>query len=81
VNWINVNDAVPPDDRRILLLYHFTGENFPSEISIGWRKIYKNGKVKWKAFTWSGTTILCTDNEVCFKKVTHWAKLPEFPTK
>jgi hypothetical protein len=77
--WISVNKSVPPDDRYVLILHHLTDTKYPPDINIGYRKIFKNGKIKWKYFSWCGVRILCTEGEKDFQTITHWMPLPEVP--
>lgn len=77
--WISVKNAVPPDNREVLVLHHITDCDYPPSISIGWRVVFKNGRIKWKYNEWCGTSILCIENEKGFNTLTHWMPLPEAP--
>lgn len=81
MNWISIKDAVPPDDRKVLILYHMSTTDYDPYIAVGLRQVYKNGKVKWKAFTWYGTSIIAIESIRGFYTVTHWMPLPSLPEK
>lgn len=76
-NWISIKDAVPPDSRHILICYFMTGETYPPDISIGWREAYKNGKVKWKAHSSWGTTVIMEEGKISFYTITHWMQITQ----
>lgn len=77
--WISIKYAVPPDDRHVLIYYFMTGETYPADIAVGWRSVYKNGKVKWKAYSCFGTNLIMEEGKPSFHTVTHWQHLPEPP--
>ena len=79
MQWISVKDAVPPDNRIVLILYKITDHHYPPDISIGCRVVYKNGKIKWKYLNPCGTGILCEEGKKCFHTLLCWQPLPKPP--
>lgn len=79
--WIDIKFAVPSDERKVLLLYYysFKEKRYEKKITIGWRQVYKNGKVKWRCYTYTGTSILYIENQRKDQGhvLTHWMPLPE----
>ena len=77
--WISIDFAVPPDDREVLAraLYKWTLTNgekrSSSDIHIASRKVFKNGRIKWRG----NGGYISTDESAT--KVTHWMPLPEPP--
>lgn len=77
--WISVKDAVPPDSRKVLINYKIKDEKYPPMIEIGWRIVYKNGKIKWKFRDCFGNSILCIEGVKGFYELLHWMPLPQSP--
>ncbi len=78
--WINIDFAIPPDNRKVLVctLYSWKigiGEiRETKNIYIARMKRFKNGKVKWQDCR--GSYISKPDSDT---KVTHWMPLPPPP--
>lgn len=79
MEWINVDFAVPPDTRKVLVCTLHTWQMGNREIRerkniyIAIMKRFKNGKVKWQDH--NGSYISKPDSGT---KVTHWMPLPQF---
>lgn len=82
MEWINVDFAVPPDQRNVLVRtfyqwvseYDLNKKRSHTEIYIASRIAFKNGNIKWRHK--SGGYISNHSSEI---KVTHWMPLPEQP--
>lgn len=81
MEWINANDAVPPDDRDVLAVSFYSFKNVRGEkiecveIHIAQRIVFRNGNIKWRCSKGSG--FISTNKSETI--ITHWAKLPELP--
>lgn len=82
-NWISVKDAVPPDDRDVLVCTYWSWISLDGrfierkEIEIGQRVVFKNGNIKWRSN--KGGFISIDGQGAEHNMVTHWMALPEKP--
>lgn len=79
--WFSIKDAVPPNENDVIAIKKMYGEDYPPDIVIASRKVYKNGRVKWHQQETYGSRIIFIENEVNFMEITHWMPLPEMPNE
>ncbi len=82
MDWISVDDAVPPDFRNVLVVVYCNGES-RSHVWMGYREVYKNGTIKWIAISQvTGSWVVSSSrHKNSTSKVTHWMPIPAPPER